>query len=100
MPVAAQLYKTPATLHTASINGISWAPHDLGLVLATASSDGSAAVLEYKASDGTFDVAKVSSSAGAAERRSCTAACLAWPRFLQGVGGGTRQASALRSAAP
>ena len=33
--------------HEASVNSISWAPHDYGLILACASSDGRISVLEY-----------------------------------------------------
>ena len=36
-------------LHTASVNGLAWAPHELGLALAAASSDGSVSVLTYQA---------------------------------------------------
>ena len=32
----------------ASVNSISWAPHEFGLILACASSDGKVSVLEYK----------------------------------------------------
>lgn len=35
-------------LHTASVNLLSWAPHDAGCLLACASSDGSVSVLEFK----------------------------------------------------
>ena len=34
--------------HESSVNSISWAPHDYGLILACASSDGRISVLEYK----------------------------------------------------
>ena len=33
--------------HKSSVNSIIWAPHELGLVLAACSSDGSASVLDY-----------------------------------------------------
>ena len=33
--------------HTSSVNSIIWAPHELGLVLAACSSDGSASVIDY-----------------------------------------------------
>ena len=33
--------------HESSVNSISWAPHDYGLILACASSDGRISVLEY-----------------------------------------------------
>lgn len=35
-------------LHTASVNIISWSPHESGCLLACASSDGSVSVLEFK----------------------------------------------------
>ncbi|QSS63815.1 protein transporter SEC13 [Histoplasma capsulatum] len=35
------------SLHTASVNGISWAPHESGCLLACASSDGNVSVLEF-----------------------------------------------------
>ncbi|KAF8224907.1 protein transporter SEC13 [Tricholoma matsutake] len=36
------------TLHTASVNSVSWAPHELGAILACASSDGRLSVLAFK----------------------------------------------------
>jgi len=42
------------TLHTASVNSISWAPHELGPILACASSDGKISVLTFN-NDGTWD---------------------------------------------
>jgi protein transport protein SEC13 len=36
------------SLHTASVNLISWAPHEAGCLLACASSDGTVSVLEFK----------------------------------------------------
>jgi len=36
------------TLHTASVNSVSWAPHELGAMLACASSDGKLSVLTFK----------------------------------------------------
>lgn len=53
-----QVYATPSNLHKASINSISWAPHELGLMLAVGSSDGTISVLEHK-SDGTWDSMKL-----------------------------------------
>ncbi|GJJ14138.1 GTPase-activating protein S13 [Clathrus columnatus] len=41
------------TLHTASVNSISWAPHELGAIVACASSDGKLSVLTFKY-DGTW----------------------------------------------
>ncbi|KAK2465005.1 hypothetical protein APHAL10511_003081 [Amanita phalloides] len=35
-------------LHTASVNSVSWAPHELGAILACASSDGKISVLTFK----------------------------------------------------
>jgi WD40 repeat protein len=54
----AQVYKTPSNLHTASVNSIAFAPHELGLVLACASSDGTVSLLEHKP-DGSWDTSKV-----------------------------------------
>jgi len=42
------------TLHTASVNSVSWAPHELGAILACASSDGKLSVLSFK-NDGQWD---------------------------------------------
>ncbi|KAG6381323.1 WD40 repeat-like protein [Boletus reticuloceps] len=36
------------SLHTASVNSVSWAPHELGAILACASSDGKLSVLTFK----------------------------------------------------
>jgi len=36
------------TLHTASVNSVSWAPHELGAILVCASSDGKLSVLTFK----------------------------------------------------
>jgi len=36
------------TLHTASVNSVCWAPHELGAILACASSDGKLSVLTFK----------------------------------------------------
>jgi len=41
------------TLHTASVNSVSWAPHELGAMVACASSDGKLSVLTFK-NDGTW----------------------------------------------
>ncbi|SPO37315.1 probable SEC13 - protein transport protein [Pseudozyma flocculosa] len=46
-------------LHTASVNSIAWAPHELGSVLACASSDGNVSVLTFN-NDGTWAVDIVS----------------------------------------
>ncbi|KAJ3333696.1 GTPase-activating protein S13, partial [Kappamyces sp. JEL0680] len=35
-------------IHTASVNSLSWAPHEWGLILACASSDGKISILTYK----------------------------------------------------
>lgn len=63
-----QIYRTPAALHTASINSVSWAPYELGLLLACASSDGSLSVIEHK-TDGSWITEKVE----AAHPIGCTA---------------------------
>jgi protein transport protein SEC13 len=41
-------------LHNASVNSVSWAPHELGAIVACASSDGRISVLTFK-NDGTWD---------------------------------------------
>ena len=46
-----QVYSAP--VHSASVNGVAFAPHELGLLLAAASSDGSLSVLVYQP-DGTW----------------------------------------------
>ncbi|KAJ3488600.1 hypothetical protein NLI96_g2720 [Meripilus lineatus] len=43
------------TFHAASVNSISWAPHELGAILACASSDGKISVLTFK-NDGQWGV--------------------------------------------
>lgn len=43
-------------LHQSSVNAIAWAPHELGLSLACASSDGQVSVLSYRVEDSTWDV--------------------------------------------
>ncbi|KAF5840365.1 WD40-repeat-containing domain protein [Dunaliella salina] len=57
-----QVYITPGTLHTASINSIAWAPHELGLLLAAASSDGTISITEYSTSTGSWDATKLPGS--------------------------------------
>ena len=51
-----QVYSSP--VHTASVNSICFGPHELGLSLATASSDGSVAVLTHQ-QDGNWTTSKV-----------------------------------------
>ena len=41
----AQAYSAP--MHSASVNSVAFAPHELGLILAAASSDGSISILTY-----------------------------------------------------
>ena len=57
-----QVYTTDASLHSASVNGVAFAPHELGLRVAAASSDGSASVLTYNSTEGKWDQQKVPSS--------------------------------------
>lgn len=42
-------------VHESSVNSISWAPHEFGLMLACASSDGQVSVLTYKVEDSTWE---------------------------------------------
>ncbi|KAI1910942.1 GTPase-activating protein S13 [Ophidiomyces ophidiicola] len=44
------------SLHTASVNMISWAPHEIGCVLACASSDGHVSVLEFRDNSWTHQI--------------------------------------------
>ncbi len=53
---APQVYQSP--LHSASVNSLCWAPYELGLVLAAASSDGSLSILTYQP-DGSWHADKV-----------------------------------------
>lgn len=59
----AQVYITPSTLHTASINSIAWAPHELGLILAVGSSDGTVSILEYSTAASAWNTTKASPGA-------------------------------------
>jgi len=52
---ARQVHSAPA--HSASVNGVAFAPHELGLLLAAASSDGALSVLAYQP-DGTWAAEK------------------------------------------
>ena len=54
-----EAWRSPPGLHDASINALAFAPHELGLVLACASSDGSASVLTYNQGTTQWDVAKI-----------------------------------------
>jgi hypothetical protein len=51
-----QVYQSP--LHTASVNSLCWAPYELGLALAAASSDGALSVLTYQP-DGSWHADKM-----------------------------------------
>ena len=53
-----RVYTSPPALHSASINAIEWAPHEIGLALACASSDGTLSVITHGA-DGTWSEAKL-----------------------------------------
>lgn len=55
-----QVYTSDSSLHTASVNSIAFAPHELGLKVAAASSDGTASVLSYQSSEAQWDHQKVS----------------------------------------
>lgn len=56
-----QIYKTPSSLHTASINSVAWAPQELGLLFATAASDGSIGIVEHTG-DGNWHTTTVRGS--------------------------------------
>lgn len=44
------------SLHTASVNMVCWAPHELGCLLACASSDGQVSVLEFRDNSWTHQI--------------------------------------------
>jgi protein transport protein SEC13 len=44
------------SLHTASVNIVSWAPHESGCLLACASSDGQVSVLEFRDNSWTHQI--------------------------------------------
>jgi len=67
-------YASPAGTHSASVNSVCWAPHELGLCAAAASSDGSLSVLTASA-DGGWSVAKIER----AHLMGCTAVSWAPP---------------------
>lgn len=50
--VWSQVYRTPDSLHSASVNSICWAPQELGLVLACGSSDGSISFISHSGNEG------------------------------------------------
>ena len=52
-----------AQCHTSSVNSVSFAPHELGLVVAAASSDGSLSVLTHQP-DGSWQTEKVRGRSG------------------------------------
>jgi len=56
------LYQSPPGLHTASINSVTFAPQEVGLCLAAASSDGSVSILSYDANTGTWTTDKIASA--------------------------------------
>ena len=76
-PAAPQVYQSP--LHTASVNSLCWAPYELGLVLAAASSDGSLSVLTYQP-DVSWHADKVRLQAGPLRRRLVSGAQLRRPQ--------------------
>ncbi len=57
-----QVYTSDSNLHSASVNSVAFAPHELGLRVAAASSDGSASVLTYNSTEGKWDQQKVTKS--------------------------------------
>ena len=54
-----QVYTSDSSLHSASVNSVAFAPHELGLRVAAASSDGSASVLTYNSTEGKWNQQKV-----------------------------------------
>lgn len=87
------IYTSPATLHDASVNAVAWAPHELGLALACASSDGSISVISRR-QDGQWDATKIPG----AHSIGCTGVCWspAPPPGSLVAGGGAGQAQPVR----
>lgn len=54
------IYTSDDKLHTASVNSVAWAPEEVGLVLASASSDGSIGFLAYN--NGKWESTKIASA--------------------------------------
>ena len=69
-------------MHTASVNSIGFGPHELGLALATASSDGSIAILTHQ-QDGTWSTSKVFTQ-GSSSSSACS--CKAETYLLTALG--------------
>jgi len=86
------VYTSPPTLHEASVNAIAWGPHEFGLCLAAASSDGTISILTHKP-DGQWDTQKIQG----AHSIGCTGVCWA-PAPPPGslVTGGMSQAPMVR----
>eukprot|EP00879_Flechtneria_rotunda_P017426 GHRR01018259.1.p1 GENE.GHRR01018259.1~~GHRR01018259.1.p1 ORF type:complete len:242 (+),score=67.87 GHRR01018259.1:119-844(+) len=56
-----KVYRTPSTLHTASVNSIGFAPQELGLILACASSDGTVSIVQLT-QEGNWETSKISNA--------------------------------------
>mmetsp|Transcript_132 Transcript_132/g.478 ORF Transcript_132/g.478 Transcript_132/m.478 type:complete len:307 (+) Transcript_132:228-1148(+) len=54
-----QVYQTPNTLHTASINSVCWAPSELGLMLACGSSDSTISIITHNTATGAWETTKI-----------------------------------------
>lgn len=66
-----------STQHEASVNSISWAPHQYGLILACASTDTSISVLTFNPKEGTWNVRKILK----AHEQGCNA--VSWCPYIQ-----------------
>lgn len=59
-----QVFLSPGSLHSASVNSIAWAPHELGLLLAAGSSDGTISITEYSPATASWESTKVRGGRG------------------------------------
>lgn len=64
--------------HELSVNGISWAPHDFGLILACASSDGTISVVSFRADASAEAAVKFQAHPAGVNGAPCW--CLLWWR--------------------
>jgi protein transport protein SEC13 len=89
-----QVYSAPVA--GGSVNAVAWAPHELGLALAAASSDGSVTVVEHRPQDATWTSSKIER----AHAPGCTA--VSWApaapagALVGGGGGGGAAAGPVR----
>ncbi len=81
----AQAYSAP--VHSASVNSVAFAPHELGLILAAASSDGSISILTYHEGAWTPYKVRLQLLLGAEGERAQAQASLCFAVPFQGMSG-------------